>query len=80
MIGRSDPEAASAADLADYFCRSSQLRIAESFRAVRRNCDDSGYRLAQKLLVGLPESLSDGILQKSAEKDRRRNFSGDAPR
>ena len=80
MIGRSDPEAASAADLADYFCRSSQLRIAESFRAVRRNCDDSGYRLAQKLLVGLPESLSDGILQKSAENDRRRNFSGDAPR
>ena len=65
MIGRSDPEAANAADLADYFCRSSQLRIAESFRAVRRNCDDSGYRLAQKLLAGLPESLSEGILRRS---------------
>ena len=33
MIGRSDPEATSAVDLADYFCRSSQLRIGESFRA-----------------------------------------------
>ena len=65
MIGRSDPGATSAADLADYFCRSSQLRIAEWVRAVRRNCDDSSYRLAQKLLAGLPESLSDGILQKS---------------
>jgi ACAD9/ACADV, C-terminal domain len=65
MIGRADPEAASAVDLADYFCRSSQDRIAERFRAVRSNSDDSGYRLAQKLLAGLPETLSEGILRKS---------------
>jgi Domain of unknown function (DUF1974) len=71
MIGRSDPGAASAVELADYFCRSSQLRIAERFRAVRRNCDDSGYRLAQKLLARLPESLSDGILRKSTAAGRR---------
>ena len=78
MIGRSDPGATSAVDLADYFCRSSQLRIAEWVRAVRRNCDDSSYRLAQKLLAGLPESLSDGILQKSVGEDGRPNSSDDA--
>jgi alkylation response protein AidB-like acyl-CoA dehydrogenase len=77
MIGRSDSGAASAVGLADYFCRSAKLRIAAWFRAVRRNCDDSAYRLAQKLLAGLPESLSEGILRKSAD-DVRRNFSGDA--
>jgi hypothetical protein len=71
MIGRSDPGAAGAVELADYFCRSSQLRIAERFRAVRRNCDDSGYRLAQKLLARLPESLSDGILRKSTAGSAR---------
>ncbi|MET0224033.1 MAG: acyl-CoA dehydrogenase family protein, partial [Terrimicrobium sp.] len=71
MIGSSDPEAANAVDLADYFCRCSQLRIAEGFRAVRRNCDDSGYHLAQKLLAALPESLSEGILRKSTATSPR---------
>jgi len=66
MIRRADPEAASAVELADYFCRSSQDRIRERFRAVQHNSDDPGYRLAQKLLAGLPEALSEGILQKSA--------------
>jgi hypothetical protein len=68
MIERSDPGAASALDLADYFCRSSQLHIGEWFRSVRRNADDSGYRLARKLLAGLPETLSEGILRKSADE------------
>jgi alkylation response protein AidB-like acyl-CoA dehydrogenase len=66
MIERSDPGATAALDLADYFCRCSQFRVAERFRSVRRNADDAGYRLAKKLLAGLPESLSDGILRKSA--------------
>jgi hypothetical protein len=38
--------------LADYFCRASRLRIEEKFRAVRRNSDGAGYRLAQQVLTG----------------------------
>lgn len=71
MVERSDPGTASALDLADYFCRSSQLRVAEWFRAVTKNADDSGYRLAKKLLAGLPETLSEGILRKSAGDQSR---------
>jgi hypothetical protein len=70
MIERADPGAPSALDVADYFCRSSQLRIAEWFRAVRRNTDDAGYRLARKLLANLPETLSEGILRKSGNQSR----------
>lgn len=65
MIERSDPGADSAVELADYFCRSSQLRIDEWFRAVTRNTDNAGYRLAGKLLAHLPKNLSEGILRKS---------------
>ena len=73
MMARSDPGAASALELADYFCRSSQLRITEWFRSVRRNCDDSGYRLAKNLLARLPEPLLEGILRKSVGENSRRN-------
>jgi hypothetical protein len=38
--------------LADYFCRASRLRIEDTFRAVRRNADREGYRLAQEVLAG----------------------------
>jgi alkylation response protein AidB-like acyl-CoA dehydrogenase len=65
MVERSDPEASSAVDLADYFCRCSKIRIAEWFRALSRNADDSGYRLARKMLAELPETLREGILQKA---------------
>jgi alkylation response protein AidB-like acyl-CoA dehydrogenase len=54
MIDRSDPEGARAADLADYFCRSARLRIEERFRAMARNADRSGYRLARELLERRP--------------------------
>jgi hypothetical protein len=37
--------------LADYFCRVSRLRIEETFRAIRRNADRAGYRLAQDVLA-----------------------------
>jgi alkylation response protein AidB-like acyl-CoA dehydrogenase len=70
MIDHSDPQAASASDLADYFCRSSRLRVAEWFRAVTRNTDEAGYRLAKKLLANLPEILSEGILRKSGDPSR----------
>jgi alkylation response protein AidB-like acyl-CoA dehydrogenase len=65
MVERSDPEASSAVDLADYFCRCSKIRIAEWFRALSRNADDPGYRLARKMLAELPETLRDGILRKT---------------
>jgi alkylation response protein AidB-like acyl-CoA dehydrogenase len=65
MVERSDPEASSAVDLADYFSRCSKIRIAEWFRALSRNADDPGYRLARKMLAELPETLREGILQKT---------------
>jgi alkylation response protein AidB-like acyl-CoA dehydrogenase len=34
----------------DYFCRNSRLRIEEKFRAIRRNNDKAGYKLAQRML------------------------------
>jgi alkylation response protein AidB-like acyl-CoA dehydrogenase len=40
-----------ARDLADYFCRSSQLKIAGLFRHIRHNEDRCGYRLAQRVLA-----------------------------
>ena len=39
-----------AVELADQFSRGAELRIAELFRAVRKNTDHRGYKLAQKLL------------------------------
>lgn len=38
--------------LADYFCRASRLRIEETFRAVRRNADRAGYKVAQQVVAG----------------------------
>ena len=38
--------------LVDYFCQASRLRIEELFRALRKNADRDGYRLAQDLLSG----------------------------
>lgn len=65
MVKRSDPEAESSVELADYFCRGSKIRVAEWFRGLTRNADDSGYRLAQKMLDDLPETLREGILRKT---------------
>ncbi|HEY0550480.1 MAG TPA: acyl-CoA dehydrogenase family protein [Verrucomicrobiae bacterium] len=41
--------------LADYFCRSARLRIAELFRTLHSNEDLRGYRLAQGLINARPE-------------------------
>jgi alkylation response protein AidB-like acyl-CoA dehydrogenase len=64
MVERSDPEASTALDLVDYFCRRSRYRIAECFRSLTRNADGSGCRLAGKMLACLPQTLSEGILRK----------------
>jgi alkylation response protein AidB-like acyl-CoA dehydrogenase len=36
--------------LVDYFCNAARLRIADKFRAVRRNSDNAGYRVARQVL------------------------------
>ena len=67
MVDRSDPDASRGLDLADYFCRSARLRIAEWLRSVTLNVDGPGYRLAANLLVDLPETLSEGILRQAVD-------------
>lgn len=37
--------------LARFFCKTAELRIKELFRAIRKNTDADGYKLAQKLLA-----------------------------
>lgn len=50
-------------ELADYFCNSARLRIAHLFRDLHHNADRPGYRLAQKVLEGRQDWLSDGMLR-----------------
>jgi hypothetical protein len=47
----SETEAADVLQTVDYFCRGARLRIEEKFRAVHRNNDKLGYRLAQRVLA-----------------------------
>jgi alkylation response protein AidB-like acyl-CoA dehydrogenase len=35
----------------EYFCQAARLRIEEKFRAIRRNADGAGYRLARQVLA-----------------------------
>ena len=46
----------SSVSLADYFCRTARLRIANLFRELSRNEDRRGYKLAQRLLNVPPAS------------------------
>jgi alkylation response protein AidB-like acyl-CoA dehydrogenase len=48
--------------LADYFCLISGARVEELFRALKRNADRPGYRLAQQVLEGELEWLEGGIV------------------
>jgi hypothetical protein len=48
--------------LADYFCLTSISRVEELFRALGRNADRKGYKLAQQLMEGDLEWLEGGIL------------------
>jgi hypothetical protein len=45
-----NPDYAGLRGLVEYFCSASKLRIEEKFRAVKRNSDRAGYRVAQQLL------------------------------
>ena len=48
--------------LADYFCRSAQMRIDHHFAGATRNADKRGYDLVQDLLAGKHELLRDDIV------------------
>jgi hypothetical protein len=48
--------------VADYFCLTSMRRVEELFRAIGRNADRKGYRLAQDVLEGRMEWLEGGIV------------------
>ena len=46
----------------DYFCLTSSRRVEELFRALRRNADRKGYKLAQQVIEGRLEWLERGIV------------------
>src|SRR5213592_4779296 len=48
--------------LADYFCRSSRMRINNHFAGAHRNVDRRGYQLTQDLLASKHAMLRDGIV------------------
>jgi alkylation response protein AidB-like acyl-CoA dehydrogenase len=54
--------------LADYFASTAKLRVDGLFRALKRNCDREGYRLAQAVLSGEHTWIEDGCLDLAAAK------------
>jgi len=60
------PEAASAVELADLFCRITKRRIADFFRALRSNDDVVRYRTARRLLEGEHLWLESGLVPTEA--------------
>jgi hypothetical protein len=57
-----DPNAGNVLPLVDYFCLTSSARIEELFRALGRNADRKGYKLAQEVLEGRLDWLETGIV------------------
>jgi hypothetical protein len=55
------PEARSAVELADVFCRTMRRRIAASFDAIRSNDDVRKYRTARRFLEGEHRWLERGM-------------------
>ena len=64
-----------ASELADYFCRTSRLKIEALFRDVYHNRDADGYRVAQQVLVGEFDWLQEGILRGKNEASSGRGAS-----
>ncbi|MFN2542703.1 MAG: acyl-CoA dehydrogenase family protein [Chthoniobacterales bacterium] len=48
--------------VANYFCRSARIRIANQFSGTARNVDKRGYQLTQELLAGQHACLRQGIV------------------
>src|SRR5437762_4251313 len=61
LLGQGKP-ANEIVGLADYFCRSSRMRIENHFAGTQRNVDKRGYRLTQELLAGKYDVLCQGIV------------------
>jgi hypothetical protein len=55
------PEASSAVELADVFCRMMRRRISSAFAAIRSNDDVRKYRTARRLLEGEHKWLERGM-------------------
>ena len=55
------PEAASAVELADVFCRMMRRRISDAFAAIRSNDDVRKYRTARRVLDGQHQWLERGL-------------------
>jgi alkylation response protein AidB-like acyl-CoA dehydrogenase len=49
--------------LADYFCESARLRVAQLFDGLKHNVDRPGYKLAQSLMASPIKPLADGIIR-----------------
>jgi hypothetical protein len=60
------PEAKSAVELADVFCRMTRRRIANAFEAIRSNDDVKKYRTARRFLDGEHKWLERGITPMAA--------------
>ena len=58
-----DEQQKDAVHLADYFCESARLRIAELFRGLGHNTDRQGYKLAQSVLNSQLKPLVEGIVR-----------------
>jgi hypothetical protein len=56
--------------LADYFCRSSRLRIDNHFAGTRRNVDKRGYQLTQELLAASTKSCARNCLGRRGHPNR----------
>jgi hypothetical protein len=61
LLGQGKP-ADEILSVADYFCRSAQMRIDHHFAGTARNVDKRGYALVQELLAGKHALLRDGIV------------------
>jgi alkylation response protein AidB-like acyl-CoA dehydrogenase len=51
--------------LADFFCRSAQLRIEGNFRSIGKNTDRAGYQLAQAVLAEKPQAMETEIVSRN---------------
>jgi hypothetical protein len=59
---RGEEDAGNVLALVDYFCLESSRRVDDLFRALRRNSDRKGYKLAREVLEGRMEWLEAGIV------------------
>ena len=61
MLDRAADAPPTSCALVDYFCLTSSIRVEELFRALGRNADRKGYKLAQQVMEGDMEWLERGI-------------------